>query len=284
MVRDIERFPVSPVFLNLLPVSGGSPESGAAPHRRLEHDVKFDLNLYVAQEADGLGLDCHYRTPCFKPETVEYVLREYLGLLVGMTQVELRRCAQFDLFALPCQRIRLSAVLECYPFTRFDGGDIEQSIPARFARQVALHGERAAVRTPRATLTYHALDAASGAVGRMLAGQGSAGNARVALLFEHDAPMIVGLLGALKARMTYVPLDPGYPEARLASMLENSEAWVLVTNGSNLELARRLARATGWSSMSIARVPRAPRCRSRSIPTRSPISCVHPVRPGSPKA
>ncbi|HEX7242460.1 MAG TPA: non-ribosomal peptide synthetase, partial [Longimicrobiaceae bacterium] len=64
---------------------------------------------------------------------------------------------------------------------------------------------------------------------------------RVALLFEHDAAMIVGILGALRAGKTYVPIDPLYPRERSAYVLEDSGAAVLLTNAANLETARELA-------------------------------------------
>src|SRR5712692_9160193 len=52
--------------------------------------------------------------------------------------------------------------------------------------------------------------------------------------------MIAAMLGALKAGKTYVPLDPNYPEERLAYIIEHSQASVLLTNNANMALARRL--------------------------------------------
>ncbi|HEY5075279.1 MAG TPA: amino acid adenylation domain-containing protein, partial [Pyrinomonadaceae bacterium] len=67
------------------------------------------------------------------------------------------------------------------------------------------------------------------------------GEERIALLFEHDAPMIAGMLGALQAGKTYVPLDPHHPAERLRQIVEHSEATALLTNSKNLALARELA-------------------------------------------
>ena len=47
--------------------------------------------------------------------------------------------------------------------------------------------------------------------------------------------MIVGILGILKAGGAYVPLDPRYPKERLAFMLEDSRARVLITHSSLIE-------------------------------------------------
>jgi amino acid adenylation domain-containing protein len=53
--------------------------------------------------------------------------------------------------------------------------------------------------------------------------------------------MIAGMLGALQAGKTYVPLDPHHPAERLKQIVEHSEATALLTNSKNLALARELA-------------------------------------------
>jgi amino acid adenylation domain-containing protein len=53
----------------------------------------------------------------------------------------------------------------------------------------------------------------------------------VGICVERSLEMVVGLLGILKAGGAYVPLDPFYPLERLAFMLEDTDAPVLVTQG-----------------------------------------------------
>ncbi|MCP4151881.1 MAG: amino acid adenylation domain-containing protein, partial [bacterium] len=67
------------------------------------------------------------------------------------------------------------------------------------------------------------------------------GSQNIALLFQHGVDMIVGVLAALKAGKCYVPFDVSYPEKRLAYMLENSDASLLVTNSKNMALAKSLS-------------------------------------------
>ena len=54
----------------------------------------------------------------------------------------------------------------------------------------------------------------------------------VGLCVERSLQMLVGLLGILKAGGAYLPLDPGYPPDRLAFMLEDSRAPVVVTQSA----------------------------------------------------
>ena len=57
----------------------------------------------------------------------------------------------------------------------------------------------------------------------------------VGLCVERSPAMLVGLLGILKAGGAYLPLDPGYPPERLAFMLEDAGAPVLVTHAALLD-------------------------------------------------
>ena len=52
---------------------------------------------------------------------------------------------------------------------------------------------------------------------------------RIALFFEHDAPMIGAILGVLTAAKTYVPLDPTHPLERILFILNDSDASLMLT-------------------------------------------------------
>src|SRR5262249_58030894 len=64
----------------------------------------------------------------------------------------------------------------------------------------------------------------------------------VGLCLERSLEMVVGLLGILKAGGAYLPLDPSYPAQRLAFMLADSGAQLLLTT-SALGLSQPGARA-----------------------------------------
>src|SRR3989337_270563 len=115
-------------------------------------------------------------------------------------------------------------------FVEFKKEEIEQSIPDRFEQQVAKYPNRIAVKTRNHTLTYDALNKGANRVARAILAQRGDGNEPIALLLENDASMIAGILGVLKAGKIYVPLDPSLPSARLAYILEDSQAALVLTN------------------------------------------------------
>jgi amino acid adenylation domain-containing protein len=54
----------------------------------------------------------------------------------------------------------------------------------------------------------------------------------VGICIERSLAMVIGLLGIIKAGGAYLPLDPAYPAARLAFMLDDAQVAVLLTQSS----------------------------------------------------
>ncbi|HEX2077204.1 MAG TPA: amino acid adenylation domain-containing protein, partial [Longimicrobium sp.] len=82
-----------------------------------------------------------------------------------------------------------------------------------------------------AELTYQELAARANRLAHHLVRRGVGPETRVGVLLERSAELIVALLAVLKAGGCYVPLDPAYPPERLALMLADAGASVLVARG-----------------------------------------------------
>ena len=126
-------------------------------------------------------------------------------------------------------------------FTRFEKEATEQSIPQRFEQQVSRYPDRLAVKTRSHQLTYAALNKVANRVARALLAQRGEGAESIALLLEHNASTIAAILGVLKAGKVYVPLDPSFPYARNAYILEDSQAGLIISNSKNRSLADSLS-------------------------------------------
>ncbi len=123
-------------------------------------------------------------------------------------------------------------------FVEFKKEEIEQSIPRRFEKMVQVYSERIAIKTQHDTLTYGELNSAADRLaGALLARRGFA-NEPVALFIADGSALIVGILGILKAGKIFVVIDPSFPEERINFLLEDSQARLLVTNGSSLQRVR----------------------------------------------
>ena len=102
------------------------------------------------------------------------------------------------------------------------------SLPELFAAQAARTPEAVAVVFGERRLSYAALDAHANRLAHHLRGLGVGPETVVGLCVERSPEMVIGLLGILKAGGAYLPLDPHYPAERLAFMLADAGAPVLV--------------------------------------------------------
>ena len=112
-----------------------------------------------------------------------------------------------------------------------------------FEEQVNRSPEALALVMPSLTdgsaqhLTYHELDCHSQQLAFQLQQLGVGSETLVAIVTERTIEMIVAILAILKAGGVYVPIDPSYPADRIAFMLEDTQAAVLLTQA---DLSKRL--------------------------------------------
>ncbi|MFE0191075.1 amino acid adenylation domain-containing protein [Streptomyces sp. NPDC058989] len=111
-----------------------------------------------------------------------------------------------------------------------------------YAHHATLHAlfEAQAARRPRQTavigaagetLTYAELDERANQVARALRAEGVGPDDRVALMLERGPQLLAALLGVLKSGGAYVPVDRGYPAERVAFLLADSRAKVVIVDG-----------------------------------------------------
>lgn len=137
----------------------------------------------------------------------------------------------------PAQRLELQPILtqeewHCLVVERNQTDKLsprEQPVHVLFEEQVERTPDAVAVAHEGRSLTYAKLNSLSNQLAHYLKRQGIGPESPVALCMERSVEMVVGLLGILKAGGAYVPLDAAYPADRLAFMLEDSEAPVLLT-------------------------------------------------------
>jgi amino acid adenylation domain-containing protein len=130
------------------------------------------------------------------------------------------------------------------PFIPFENTEINKSIPARFEQQVARYPDHLAVASAEQQFTYAKLNQVANRIARAIRSRLGEGEEPVGLLFDHGAFLIAALLGVLKAGKFYVSLDLPDPQPRMASVLEDSQAKLLLTNTKHLSLARQLIDGT----------------------------------------
>jgi len=107
--------------------------------------------------------------------------------------------------------------------------DQSRTIDQLVHERARLDPERTALVCRGRSLSYAALDARVSQLARVLRARGVRPDDRVGVLLERDLELVVGLLAVLRAGGAYVPLDPEYPAQRLAHMVADSGARLVLT-------------------------------------------------------
>lgn len=231
----LQNAPTPPAELRGLTLSPFEIDRGTA---------RFDLTVNLGETPEGLSGFVEYCTDLFESVTVRRMLGHFRTLLEGIVADPDQRLSQLRLLTEEERRQwpgPSSRVRPAKSFAEFPREQIEQSIPERFDQQVSRHSSRIAVKTRGEEWTYERLSREADRVARAILKTRGRAPERVALLLEQDAPMVAAILGSLKARKTYVPLDVSYPVDRLSFMLRDSEVAAILTNDRNLSLANLLA-------------------------------------------
>ncbi|KAG1667307.1 hypothetical protein FOA52_005066 [Chlamydomonas sp. UWO 241] len=130
--------------------------------------------------------------------------------------------------------------------------------PSHFALPPLHHQfEAAAARAPAAVatidhtgtrLTYGALNVKANKLARHLISLGVGPDVPVGIMVERGHDLIVSMLATMKAGGAYLPLDPSYPDDRLAVMTEDAKASVVISHADNLGRAKDMMFAAGVTS------------------------------------
>ncbi len=203
------------------PLLGGKPIR-AIPLR--DHETT-PLAIYVDEKEDqgGLVLSFGFNPQVINGEEVERLRDGLNDLIEAFANGIDRRLSAFD---------GLSAT-ERQHIAEWTSGSV-RAIPAdslaELFEQVALRQPQApAVICDDGELTYEALDRAANRVACRLQDQRLAIGTTVGVCLDRSMASVVAILGILKAGHVYLPLDPVYPAERLADMIEDAKAAVVLT-------------------------------------------------------
>ncbi len=225
--RDISRLPLTDVQFNLERLADGMAMPGlelscAANPKAF---VNFDLFFNAVESKHGLAVDCDYNADLFDADTVD----RWLGHLRTVLDAVATNPAQ------PIGTIPLLSEQERHELLH-GLNDTPAPLPDApvhrlIARQAARQPDAVAARFGDVALSYGALDAQANRMAHLLLRHAAPGD-RVGVMLDRTPDMLAVLLGAWKAGLAYVPLDPSHPPARLGHILADAAVAVLVTDGS----------------------------------------------------
>lgn len=242
-VRDLSHSPLIQMVFSwqqaprLIPrESAGAIVLGQADHEidldglfvrsiHLPHRVApFDLMMLAAEVPGGIAVTIEYATDLFDPVTIARMAGCYRTLLESITAAPEQQVSDLTLLSgSEWEQIVESwnATTASYP--------VQACLHQLFEQQVEQTPEIMAVASREEQLTYSQLNQRANQLAYFLLEQGVGPDILVGVCLEPSVQMVVALLGILKAGGAYLPLDPTYPEKRLAFMLADARPALLLT-------------------------------------------------------
>jgi amino acid adenylation domain-containing protein len=185
---------------------------------------KYDLVIELKEEQAGISGRVEYSTDLFEAETIQRLLGHFKTLLESIAADPEQRLSALPLLT-ETERLQ---VLSEWNETDSDY-PVQGAIHELFEAQVERTPDAVAVVYEGDELTYRELNRRANQLAHYLRKKGVKPESRVAICVERSLEMVVGLLGILKAGGAYVPSDPSYPKERLAFVLQDAEATLLLT-------------------------------------------------------
>ncbi len=201
------------------------------------HTTQVDLSLETEESAEGLWASLTYATDLFEPATVERLAQHWQNLLRAVVSDAAQALDELPMLSAQQWQQTVhswNASHVDYPHTR--------GVHQLFEAQVRAQPDASALQFNGDALSYRELNRRANRLAHRLIAAGVGPDVLVAVHVERSLDMVVGLLATLKAGGAYVPLDPQFPADRLAFMLEDSRAQVLLTQP---HLNGRLAQPDG---------------------------------------
>jgi amino acid adenylation domain-containing protein len=227
--RDLSRHPLFQVMFAL---QNAPFEPLELPGLRLSaltverSSSQFDLTLFAQEGDGGLRLSVVYNTDLFERETIRRLLGHYETLLAGAVADPEQAISQLPLFGeVERQQLLVDWNATKTPYRQ------DACIHDLFDNQAKETPDAVALVCGEDSITYDELNTRANQMGHYLQRRGVGPEIRVGLCLSRSIEMIVALLGILKAGGAYVPLDPKFPRERLASVAQDADLRLILTQG-----------------------------------------------------
>jgi len=185
--------------------------------------AKFDLYLELEERPDGMIGRFIYRNDLFEAGTIRRMIGHWRMLLEGIATAPDTPLARLPMMTPP----EAQQILQ--EWNQTDAAVPADTVHGWFEAQVRRTPEALAVTFEEEAWTYRALDRQADRVAARLQQAGVTPGALVGICMNRSPAMVAGLFGILKAGGAYLPLDPDFPQARLAYILDSGQPAAVLT-------------------------------------------------------
>ncbi len=228
--RDISRNPLFDVFISLqdsvLDLAEGMITNGlqVRHYEQGAGSCKFDLTFDFSETAAGLTFSLGYNTDIYSRHFAEQLSLHLEQLLAAVTANPTTPLSHQQYLSAAEQHRLLPALTG----TALLPGEA-CNVVTLFEQQAAATPDQTALVCGPASLTYRQLNETANQLAHYLLQQHSMqANELAGIQLERSEWLIISMLAVWKSGAAYVPVDPGYPQERIAYLLEDSRCKMLI--------------------------------------------------------
>jgi amino acid adenylation domain-containing protein len=186
---------------------------------------RFDLTLHMTADEDGgYAAGFEFDTDLFDAATVERWAGHYRCLLRSITEAPSHNVVDLPLM----EGTETSLIVDGWNMKK-DAAAVPRDVIELFERQARLQPDATAIVSGESSISYAELDAQAGRFAGRLGDLGARPDAIVGIHMERGIDLLVAIVAVMKAGAAYLPLDTSLPPDRLAYMIDNSKASLVLT-------------------------------------------------------
>ena len=187
----------------------------------------FDMSWFAIELPEGLLIRAEYATDLFDDSRIARALVHFKTLLESITADPTQRISELSILG---DAERRQVVVE------FNRTETElpgpSCLPELIERSVERFADRTAVVCGDERISYRELNERANRIAHHLVGLGAGPDVLIAIFLERTSHLLPAIIGVLKSGSAYVPLDPNYPRERIAAIVQDAQAPIVLTQQS----------------------------------------------------
>lgn len=190
----------------------------------VNESAKFDITVFLNSEDGCIKTKIQYNTDLYQASTIERFFNHYANLLKAVCQQPLTSISSLPILS---SRERHQLLVE------WNDTDVDYPadlcMDAWFERQVESTPDAIAIKVGEDSINFSILNEKANQLARFFRKQDIGADNLIGICLDRNIDMVISIMAVLKAGAAYVPLDPSYPDERLAYMIEDSGARIIIT-------------------------------------------------------
>ncbi|SHN76723.1 non-ribosomal peptide synthetase [Chitinophaga sp. CF418] len=188
---------------------------------------KIDLRFFFTDTAAGIGLTLEYNSDLYHRDRIERMTAHLEQLLISVLASPEKSLQTFEILSDVEHELLTSFNNTTVVFP------VGETLVDLFEEQVILHPDAIALEGAGWSCSYRTLNERANQLARLLLDTHHVEKGNIAAIMPgRNEWQIIGLLGALKAGLAYLPIDSKLPKDRIRFMLEDSGAKILLTESA----------------------------------------------------